>query len=191
MKRSAIAIFGCVAIGGALVYKQHLDNTDIQEYVGPQLPKPEHIAHIGDHVSPLQLTSLKGQDYTLGADTDRPVLVHFWASWCAPCVAELPSFEANYAEFARRGITLLSVAQDDQEHAEDVATRYGITFPVLLADGASTNPLLALGSAQGEVPFNVLLNTHGVVLSQKIGVVGASEMLDWAGKGIASNGHAD
>lgn len=184
MKRSAvgITIFGCIAIAGASIYKYHLDTAAIQEYLGPQLPEPAHVARVGDRVKPLQLRDLNGQKFVLGGVTNRPVLVHFWASWCLPCVEELPSFEAAYSEFGRREITLLSVAQDDREHAQEIAKRYGVTFPVLLADGAAANPLLALGSARGAVPYDVLLSAQGVVLSQKLGAGGASDTLKWAKK---------
>ena len=72
---------------------------------------------------------------TVGLDSyrGRPVLIHFWASWCKPCRKELPEIEAAYRDLRQQGLEVLAVnAGDDRQTAQAFAERLGLTFPILL-----------------------------------------------------------
>lgn len=164
---------------GALWSKHALDSYEPEEYVGPTLPPPAHIPHLHDTPDAIELRDLNGHTVRIGGPAAHPVLVHFWASWCLPCVGELPTFESEKAQFDAHGVTLLTVALDDSSHAREIVERLHLTLPVLLSDGAHVDPVMALGSAQGAVPYNALLDTHGALAFAKVGTAdhGAAGLL--------------
>lgn len=80
------------------------------------------------------LQAADGSTVTLSDLQGKPVLVNFWASWCAPCKAEMPAMQRVYEEYGQKGFIILAVnatRQDSQKAATDFATQYGLTFPIL------------------------------------------------------------
>ena len=90
----------------------------------------------GAPAPPLRLPSLAGQEVDLQSFSGRVVLVNFWASWCGPCVEEMPSLEKMYRTLAPRGLVVLGVSADEDEAAlRSFLQRVPVTFPVLRDPG--------------------------------------------------------
>ena len=86
------------------------------------------------------LQDAQGQTVRLSELRGRPVLVNLWASWCAPCKAEMPAMQKVYEAYAAQGFTILAVNttfQDTQENAISFAESRMLTFPLLFdVDGS-------------------------------------------------------
>jgi thiol-disulfide isomerase/thioredoxin len=95
---------------------------------------------IAPDVSGIDLT---GQPLSLHQVSGKVVLVNFWATWCAPCMAELPSLERLYQSLRSQGFTVVGVAVDDTlDNVKEAVQSNGITYPVLLDEkGKSKRPL--------------------------------------------------
>ena len=90
----------------------------------------------GAPAPPLRLPALGGQEVDLQSFAGRVVLVNFWASWCGPCVEEMPSLDKLYRTLAPRGLVVLGVSADEDEGAlRSFLTRVPVTFPVLRDPG--------------------------------------------------------
>jgi peroxiredoxin len=177
---------GCVVIGGGIFGKYCLDHYEPSEYTGPVLPPPAHVARVGDAIAPIKLRDLQGNPVTLGGARSRPLLVHYWASWCLPCVQELQFYASAKTMLDAKGIDLVTIAQDDIDHAEEIVERQHLTLPVWVSDDAQFDPLLAIGSGMGNVPFNALLDANGKVIAQKLGVIagGSDGLLAWVNQSV-------
>jgi cytochrome c biogenesis protein CcmG, thiol:disulfide interchange protein DsbE len=90
----------------------------------------------GAPAPPLRLPALAGPEVDLQSFSGRVVLLNFWASWCGPCVEEMPSLERLYRALAPRGLVVLGVSADEDEGALlSFLKRVPVTFPVLRDPG--------------------------------------------------------
>ncbi len=82
---------------------------------------------------------LSGKRLSLHQVKGKIVLVNFWATWCAPCMAELPALQSLYDSLRDQGFTIVGVAVDDTvNNIKEAVREYGITYPVLVdEDGKS------------------------------------------------------
>jgi thiol-disulfide isomerase/thioredoxin len=79
------------------------------------------------------LGGLNGEIFGLTALRGKVVLVNFWASWCGPCISELPAMERLYNRLKSRGFAILAVGVDDEmESLAEFQRRYGLTFPIVV-----------------------------------------------------------
>jgi peroxiredoxin len=66
-------------------------------------------------------------------------LVNFWATWCAPCIEEMPALQSLHAKFKDRGFQVVGIAVDDtEENVREVVQRYGITYPIIIDNKAQS-----------------------------------------------------
>jgi thiol-disulfide isomerase/thioredoxin len=117
----------------------------------------------------LALQSLRG----------RPVLINFWATWCPPCVEELPLLNAFYQENAAYGWQILGLAVDKPEPVRAFLARQPLAFPVALAGTQGLDLSKKLGNQVGGLPFSVLIGADGAILQTKIGKLNERDLAVW------------
>ena len=97
---------------------------------------PEALAKLeGKCRAGFKLVDLEGNKVALADYKGKPVVVNFWATWCAPCKLEMPWFEEFSKKYAGQ-VTILGVAADDvpKTMIASTAKKLGVTYPVLLKD---------------------------------------------------------
>lgn len=105
----------------------------------------------------LQGDTVRLEDY-IGKDV---ILIDFWATWCVPCVKELPHFDGFHKKYGERGLTVLTITVDGPETVAKVKPfmeRYGYTFPVLLD---TESRVIALYNPRVILPYTVLIDRQG------------------------------
>lgn len=118
----------------------------------------------------LALQSLRGQ----------PLLINFWATWCPPCVEELPLLSAFYQENKAKGWQVLGIAVDKLAPVQAFLGRQPLAFPVVLAGMEGLGLSRDLGNQAGGLPFSVLLGAHGSILHRKIGRLSEQDLKLWS-----------
>ena len=113
------------------------------------------------------LRGVDNQPVTLAALADgRPLLVNFWASWCAPCLREIPLLQQ--AEREHR-IKTVGISYEDLPVIKNFSARHGVTYPLYKSSFDIFYFMQAQGNRAAVLPYTVLLDENGTVLRQKIG----------------------
>jgi len=110
----------------------------------------------------------------------QPLLVNFWATWCPPCVEELPLLNAFQREQAGRGWQVLGLAVDQPAAVRQFLQRLPLAFPVGMAGLAGAELSRTLGNAGGGLPYSLLWSRRGSVLERKLGQLSPSDLARWA-----------
>lgn len=109
----------------------------------------------------------------------RPLLVNFWATWCPPCIEELPMIEAFWREHSPKGFQVLALAIDQPSSVRRFLERQPLSFPVGLAGLAGTALAKSLGNAQGGLPYSVFFAEDGGIYAQKLGQLTLRDLEGW------------
>lgn len=109
----------------------------------------------------------------------RPLLLNFWATWCPPCVEEMPLLDAFYRENSPNGWQVLGLAVDQTEPVRSFLRRQPMSFPIVLAGMEGLDLSKTLGNRAGGLPFSVLFGADGSVLTRKIGKLSSQDLADW------------
>lgn len=119
--------------------------------------------------APLMMRSLQG----------RPLLINFWATWCPPCIEELPLLDVFYKENASKGWQVLGLAVDKVGPVRDFLTKQPLAFPVALAVMEGVGLSKSLGNVGSGLPFSVVLGSDGAVKNRKLGKVTPADLARW------------
>ncbi len=121
-----------------------------------------------------------GQSLALKSLRGKPLLLNFWAPWCAPCVEELPLLSRFYREHSARGWQVLGLAIDQPEPVQRFLSQTPVSFPVLLAGLPGVELSRSLGNRSGALPFTVMFGPDGRLARQKMGQMSADDLRAWA-----------
>ncbi len=118
------------------------------------------------------LSDFDGNTVRLADYVGRPLVLNFWASWCVPCLAEMPGFEQVYQR-QRSAVEFLGInLQDDPGAAAAVIRQTGISYPVARdTDGSAFVALRAFG-----MPTTIFVSAEGEVLSLHTGGLSVAEL---------------
>ena len=118
---------------------------------------------VGAEAPAFELKNLRGETVSLRSYRGKAVLLNFWATWCAPCVAEMPSLVRLSKELKDKGVELLSINVDGAKKRDEVlrfAQENGMDFQVLLDPTFSVPPLYAVSG----FPETMLIDPSGTFL---------------------------
>ena len=117
---------------------------------------------------------MDGTSITLSELQGKPVIINFWATWCGPCVKEMPAFERLKDDFGDKiGIIAVNCG-DDAGTVKDFVEENGYTFPVVLDEGYSISMLYPTNS----IPYTVVLDADGKVTHISTGALDADTMYE-------------
>jgi len=139
----------------------------------------------------IEVTDTRGAVQWLAAQRGKPVLVNFWATWCSPCLAELPDLLAGTREFRARGGVVVGIALEqlvsditaDEARAkvQKKAQELGLDFPLLVCTDDEMPKIRAvLGVELGGLPQTLLYDRAGKLVHQHEGAADADEFRELA-----------
>jgi len=118
----------------------------------------------------LQLSGLDGKPHGLEEWHGKLLLVNFWATWCTPCLHEIPQLVKLQKQYAAHGLQIIGPAVDDPDAVRSMLGPLGINYPVLTGSPDSMIDIMEkLGNGPGGLPFSILVGPDGLIVSRQLG----------------------
>jgi peroxiredoxin len=136
-----------------------------------RLIAPESSELIGKTAFNLELHDVHGSTHRLSDLRGKWVLINFWASWCAPCMDELPLLVDAQKRYGMHGLQILGPALDDAESVAPVIARLGINYPVSADFSGADTAMQAFGNEKSALPYSVLIDPQGRIDKLMLGAL--------------------
>ncbi len=115
------------------------------------------------------LEHLNGTTSSLHDFSGKVVLLNFWATWCLPCIQEMPDMERLWQQYKDAGLVVLGVSNDDagkRKRVETFIDRVNLSFPILLDPDSTVSNLYDVSA----IPVSYLISREGILLAKIVGV---------------------
>jgi len=124
----------------------------------------------------MNFESPSGKPMSMQAFRGKPMLLNFWATWCPPCVEEMPLLDAFYRQNSARSWQVVGLAIDQPTAVRKFLERTPVSYPIGLAGMGGTELSRLLGNETGGLPFTLVVNVEGVVLERKMGLLTSKDL---------------
>ena len=171
LRRTVVGALGLAALGAGVTAAWMQMRKDTAQAVTASAPDFWNLKWATPQGGALAMASFAG----------RPLLINFWATWCPPCVEELPLINTFYQENKANGWQVLGLAVDKAAPVHAFLDKTMLAFPVGMAGFGGTELSRTLGNLTGALPFTVAMDAKGNVLLRKMGQVTAGELQLLAG----------
>ena len=128
----------------------------------------------------LQCARPGGGVLTLADFKGRPLLVNFWATWCPPCIEEMPLLDAFYRERSVNGWQVVGLALDKGPAVQTFLGRTSVGFPIGLPGVEGMQLMRGLGNTGGGLPFTVVVDSRAHIHAIRMGQVSHADLTTWA-----------
>lgn len=115
------------------------------------------------------LPDMAGEPVALAGFKGQTVVFNFWATWCTPCIEEMPELSAMQLDMADHGVQILGIGIDSEANIRRFAGKYPVSYPLLVARGDALEWMRALGNSQGGLPFTVVVDPAGTIRTRVLG----------------------
>ena len=121
-----------------------------------------------------RLPGLDGQEVSLSALKGQPVVVNFWATWCAPCVQEMPHLDSIAKELPE--VKFVGIGIDTAQNIAQFVAKLPVSYRLLIAGHAGIAMVRELGNSAGGLPFTLLFDANGSIFDSILGQVEPADL---------------
>jgi len=176
-------VAGLVVNGPGPLLRTEIGQRALQSAMEASAPKPPAdlaVARRGEVIPTLRLPALDGATVELpAARAGKPILVNLWASWCGPCIQEMPELDRFAASQGANGTQVVGIALDDAAAVQAFLKRVPVRYTILLDEAGPRDAGVQLGNPKGVLPYTALISADGRLIKQKIGPFQHGEIDNW------------
>ena len=166
---AVVAALGGYFLAGLMHPAASVHTPDLAASVNPE-------SLVGEQRPDFVLRDTRGRQVTADEFSGRVLLVNFWASWCKPCVEEMPMISSLYEQLAGSGFSVVGIALDQPSSAAAFADELGVSYPVLVGETDTVMTGRRYGNRAGMLPYTVLVGADGVVRWTRLGAVSREDL---------------
>ena len=124
----------------------------------------------------LTLPDLAGVEQSLEQWRGKVIVANFWATWCPPCVKEIPEFSAVSRRHADAPLQFVGISIDTRDNVASFAKRFDVPYPLLIGSTATLGLASELGNSARALPFTVILGRDGTIRHVTLGTLSESQL---------------
>ncbi len=124
----------------------------------------------------LSLPDASGAPFPLAQLDGQFVVLNFWATWCPPCIEEMPELAELHREISPRRGTVIGIGIDSPTNIREFASKHRFPYPLLVGGMGGTELSKRFGNVSGALPFTVLISRKGSVVGRKLGRIRLPEL---------------
>jgi len=177
------AVAGLFVSGPGPLWRSKLGQEALQGALDANAPPPPAgiaVAITGEPIPPLQLPDLTGRTVAVPAAWGgRPLLINVWASWCGPCIEEMPELQRFARTQGADGLQVVGIALDEPDAVRAFLERVPVDYPILIDAPGPADAGVRLGNLKGVLPYSVLIGADGRLLARRVGPFVAGELEDF------------
>ena len=170
MKNTAIFIIAMVVAGAAGYGLQQMISSDTP------MPRQQKSDVIGTKRPEFAMMDIHGQLRNIKDFDGQVVLLNFWATWCPPCLKEIPDFIEVQEEFADKGFQIVGVAVENEEDVKHFAEEMGMNYPVMAGEMEAIELARRYGNSMGALPFSAIIDKSGTITHTFTGELSKSRL---------------
>ena len=110
---------------------------------------------------------LEGNQRSISEWDGKVIVLNFWATWCPPCLREMPAFIQLYDNYNNQGLVVVGIAIDSAESVQDFVDPMGVTYPVLVGETDAIAAAKAYGNRLGVLPYTAIIDRSGQIVETK------------------------
>ncbi|QWD74467.1 TlpA family protein disulfide reductase [Polynucleobacter sp. TSB-Sco08W16] len=121
-------------------------------------------------------SSPEGKEINIQDWQGKLLVVNFWASWCPPCVEEMPELEKLQGEFLQQNVLFVGIAIDSPSNVREFLKKTSVSYPIAMGGMNGSQIYKALGNTQSALPYTVVINSSGKAIYSKLGKIDEEEL---------------
>ncbi|MBA2351430.1 MAG: TlpA family protein disulfide reductase [Burkholderiales bacterium] len=115
------------------------------------------------------LPDLNGNQQKIEQWRGKVLVINFWATWCPPCLEEIPEFVKLQNKYGKQGLQFVGIAIDQKDKVETFADQNGVNYPVLIGEADAIDLSRKAGNRLGALPYTLIMNRAGQVVATELG----------------------
>lgn len=144
----------------------------------PAPPGIEQVA-VGARVPDFAMTDAAGNQRQLDEWRGKLVIVNYWASWCPPCIEEMPMLDSWSKAHGDLDVVVLGIAEDDAEAARGFVRDHPVEYPILIGGQQFEGSSMQLGNSRNVLPYTVVIDRDGTLRERKAGMLDTDILDGW------------
>lgn len=106
----------------------------------------------------------------------KVLVVNFWASWCPPCVEEMPALDKLQQEFLQQNVLFVGIGIDSPSNIREFLSKTPVSYPIVIGGLEGSNLSKQLGNSQGALPYTIIINAKGKASYSKLGKISEDDI---------------
>jgi peroxiredoxin len=119
-------------------------------------------------------SGLDGQLQPMVQWKGKTIIVNFWATWCPPCLEEMPELSGVHAQYQGQGLVVLGISSDELNKIREFAQQTPVSYPLLSGDLDAMSISESLGNNKGILPYTAIISPDGSIVKTYFGRVNQS-----------------